>query len=407
MAEETKDQAQTGDPQVTEQVTKPEPSEKKAELPKSGFFTGSKMTDWIKDRGLEDEEPKVEPPAKVEPKEEPCPPGSPCAEAAEKKAAAQQASKATETRKPIDVLTVDGREYPVYTQEDYKKLAQTGLHATQMRQKDAEWEKDLRATEDRLMTVGKDIKELTNHLKAGKPLAPVIESQEARKAKLDQILDDEGVSPEFKEELLSLKNEVIDLRGKLSVTGQEQKEERVRKAADLLKNTIEKVQKENPYDNIVDEESGVNITEKAFVGLFGTKLSEDRLLQRQNPQHQMRSVQELMQETAQDLNKISKFYEAKFSDNTQGNTLASIQDFKNKYPDLAKEYEEQTVAAYLDEQDKTAPIARTTVRDEAREATRMKKKGKGGLAEQLVRAAEDGILGDAQDEIIERMSKNQ
>ena len=326
-------------------------------LPETGFFEGSGMMDYLAHIEQLGEKPaekaKVSEPAKAGKPEEAkpckdCPPG-------------ETEAKPKEERKPFKVLKVEGKDMPVYSEDELVEFAQKGAHYTQRRQKDAEWEKDLEDREAKLETLAPQIGRIVQFIEGGGKLPTVGEQpgptkpEAAEPTEPEEEILDPAAEKKFKRleaELNALKTENQTLKIK---TEREEKAGLFEKAQKELTESFEVVTKEHPFEQVVDEEEGRNISQEAFAGLFSLKVNKDAVRAKNERGFKMKTVEEYMAETAKDLSKIEKKFK---SSSTQSAELTSDLIKKN-YPKLAETLGQEAVDSYLKSvEDGAAPVIR-------------------------------------------------
>jgi hypothetical protein len=127
------------------------------------------------------------------------------------------------------------------------------------------------------------------------------------------------------------------------------------KAQKELTESFEAVTKEIPFEQVVDDEEGRNISQEAFAGLFSLKVNRDSLRVKNERGFKMKTVQEYMAETAKDLAKIEK----KFKSNGVQPAELTAETVKKNYPKLAEALGQEAVDSYLKSiEDGAAPVIR-------------------------------------------------
>ena len=134
--------------QVKDPATNPDSGSaaiKAPELPKEKFFDERTMMDWAEKAEVFEKTPPSGPT-----------PGAP------------KTPESKDTKTPLAVLKVNGKDIPVYTQEDLVKYAQMGYDYTQKRQRDSTWEKDLEQRESKLEKLADPLNALAEAVRTGK-----------------------------------------------------------------------------------------------------------------------------------------------------------------------------------------------------------------------------------------------
>jgi hypothetical protein len=330
MAEETKDQAT---------VEKPEPSSESPKLPERGFFRGDDMAKFAEQLETTGK-PSTEAPAKKE--KRPCPEGVPCSDAEEKEAKPEEG-------KPYKILKVRGREIPVESEEKLIEYAQLGLNAQKLRQRDADWERDLEAREDRMERLSPHIQRIVEFLDGGGELpgarAPRKEEPQPEEEILDPVAADRV--KRLEERLGSLEKENQGLKGKAQ-------EDSYEKAQRNLTETFDGVVKEVPFEQVLDEE-GRNISRDLFSALAALKINQDAMKLKTTRGFKMKTMTEYMKDTASDL----AYLEKHFRGNGPGEVSADI--VKMKFPKVAEDLGKEAIDAYLKRVEESGePIIRST-----------------------------------------------
>jgi len=382
------------DPQQKETQTKTEETKKEeVKLPERKFFKGDKMNVWAEQMGLlkpdepakkpEEKEPEVK--KEQKPGEEPPP---------------KKEEKPGEEEKPFKVLTYKGEKVKIKTEEEFNKLASEGLDYTQSKQKVAERERLVTEREDAFKKISAPLETVAKAIENGE-LKPVkTEEEKIEESNIDKIVNNEEIDPEIREafrlqneELKKLKTEVNESKKVEQERVDKQKEVNVAQAKVELEGMVEKSREEHPFDEIVEktEEGERNITESVFTGLVISKANSDRIKAAEDSTFQRRNLQDLITETAQDLQRVQKHYEAKHSISNEKEPVTSAK-LKELYPDQIKEIEQDRVASYLEEQEKGAPIAKPAKEEITPPLEKKKKKEFKGVKDALEQAFEDPEL---------------
>jgi len=366
----SKPEEKVDDPQQKETQTKSEEAKKEeVKLPESKFFTGDKMKNWAEQMGLLDEEP-VKKPVEKEPekKEEQKP---------EEKPPSKKDEKPGEEEKPFKVLTYKGKEVKIMTEEDYNKLASEGLDYTQKSQTVAERERTITEREDSFKRLSAPLETVAKAIEEGK-LSPVkTEEQQTEETALEKIVNNEEIDPELRAAFKTQNNELKALRAEMNDSKkveqtrvEQQREASLGQAKVELESMVVKSKEDHPFDEI--KEGEVNITESVFTGLVISKANADRIKASKDPTFKRRNMQDLVTETALDLSKIQKHYEAKHSISSEKEPVTSAK-LRELYPDQIKEIEQDRVASYHEEQESGAPIAKSVKEGETTSPVEKKK----------------------------------
>lgn len=379
----------TGDVKPKEVETKPE--EKKIELPKEGFFTGDTMEKWVEEMGLgEEEQPEKKPKVELKEGEEECPE---CPEGKRK----IEPSK-DEKRKPIDILKVDGKDVPIYTEEERRELAQKGYHYTKERQKDADWERSLKTREglfeQRLEKVAGPLQQLVNILgsKKGQELISKETDEEE-----ENLLD---IEPEVKKILDKQNEEINALKDEVKITRQRSAEQSLNEAKETLNTIVNKAREDYPFMEIkLKEGSEESVSQKLFAGLISAKVTDDNIRAKLDETYEKRKLPELVVEASQDLHNMEEFYRSKFGANSGGElpAEATIEQLTAKYPIQVKSLAQNAIATYLKEQEGNAPTIKSETSVEAK-TPREEKKFK-GLDDAFKKAVESPELEGMMEEV--------
>jgi len=350
MAEEVTEQAQITEPSGAKPEAKPE---KKADagykMPETKFFQEGNLKKYAEEMNLYDDS------AKPEVKKEPTKAGKPCVDCGD------DGDKKTtkETRVPIDVLTVNGKKHPIYTEEERRDLAQKGLYMTKERQKDSEWEKSLTDREDKFTKIQEPLTQLVDFLKGGPSNTVPGQTSPADDLKY------ETMDPAIADELKVMRGELTDLKGKNKMLQSESLKSSVQNAKVELDNVLSKAREDFPFDDVVDKESGENRTQNVFAGLVSVKANKDVMKNRQDKNFKVRPIGTLMQETAQDMHALEDHYKTKFGNSSGKPTAASIAE---SHPEVVEEIGQAAIATYLNNREESsAPIATPARPDAARE----------------------------------------
>uniref|UniRef100_A0A6M3J1N6 Uncharacterized protein n=2 Tax=viral metagenome TaxID=1070528 RepID=A0A6M3J1N6_9ZZZZ len=328
----------------------------------------------------EKKQPPVKEPAKAKAKEpcEGCPPEE------------TEAKPKPEERKPYKVLKVEGKDVPVYSEDELVALAQKGTHYTQERQRDAEWEKDLKGRESKIEALAPAIEKILAHIDAGGKL-PGEESQETTPQKEeDQILDP---AAERKIRVLEQKLSQIDKENQALKKSTEtvQQQEFFKQASGELDRTFTEVTKTTPFEQVKDEE-GRNVSQELFSGIVALHVNRDAAKKRADPGFEMKSIREYFEQGARDMNLIEKH----FKSNGKPEEI-SVDSIKTKHPEVAEALGNEAIEVYLKKQeDGAAPVVKPS---KTETGVSPEKKRITGLKDAIAQAVADPTIAEGLEEI--------
>jgi len=325
--------------------------------PTYGEGFDSAFAEFIEAGNKPDEAPEKEPEKKAETKAEPDCPG--CDK--EKKAA-------EEKRTPYRILKVNGKEVPVYSEQELADLAQQGVDYTQKRQLDSDekrkWEGEYENKHKELTDLTEKYERLFQQIKPGeripgtdqavKPIEPVNKKD---------LYAEYGIDPEYAD---SFQKKAIDdmanLQGKIGAY--EQKIQQIEAFTNqmILKDTATKIgaiikeEKEKyPFDDIMSEDGKQNLTYSQFASLLLSKEQQAKAEGRKV------DLAEIVRETVRDVHYIQAKSKATAAP-AVANEL-SPDEFAKQYPDLYKKLEERikggAVADYEADKAKIPPSLET------------------------------------------------
>lgn len=397
MAEEvvkTETQIKETPPEKTpESEKKPE---EKGKLPDKGFFDGNKMQKWSEEVDLLKEE-ITKPPTKVElaEDEELC---EDCPEGKRKKEVKEPEKKEA---KPFKTIERKGEKIDIATEEEYDKLASQGFDYTKKTQGVAEERRQILALSDKMDRIAEPLMKFSQLIESGK--APKIGSPEGEETpEGEDIVDDESVDPRFRAELKRTREELKKVKEDQKVSSKQLARENFEKAQVTLDGLINKAREENPFDDVVDKESEKSITQKVFAGLVTSKLNDDKLLEEQDPDFQVRTLPVLISESAKDLKYIEDYYKEKFSGTNSGEleTNLTSEQLQAKFPQQIKELVDNAVASYEEQKGKQPPSVKSETSAEVSAET--KKEKVKGIRHGFEEAKKDKVLQDAMEELVTR-----
>ncbi|MCK7475648.1 MAG: hypothetical protein MZV49_24200 [Rhodopseudomonas palustris] len=199
-----------------------------------------------------------------------------------------------ETRKPIKILKVQGKEIPVYTEDELVEYAQKGIDYTQKRQADSadrkKWEEEYQGKADELNALGKRFNEIWERLekqgfKPAEAKAKAADIMDAEAAggstktgdaildmPIEKVYEAYGLDPEFaRDHEKKLINDVVTMRKTLAQMDSAVKASskalhffQVREVIGEMARIIDEERKQNPFEDIVDETSGKSLTLEEF-----------------------------------------------------------------------------------------------------------------------------------------------
>lgn len=260
-----------------------------------------------------------------------------------------------EERKPIKILKVQGKEIPVYTEDELVEYAQKGIDYTQKRQADSadrkKWEEEYQGKADELNALGKRFNEIWDRLeKSGfKPAEAkakaqeIVEKEEAGgstqagddilEMPIEKVYEAYGLDPEFaRDHEKKLINDVITMRKTLAqMDGAVKASQKalhffqVREVIGEMARVIDDERKQNPFDDQVDEATGKSLTLEEFSTLITSKA---RAVVAQGKKLNLDAL------TRETIREIST-KQSKAKDTVAISDDMSEEDFIKKYPKLA------------------------------------------------------------------------
>ena len=374
---------------MADEVKDQSPETGKSTLPERDFFSGDKMDRFIEEQELFKEEQAAPPKAEAAPAKKPCPN---CPE--------EKPEAKPETRKPLRILKVDGKDYPIYSEKDLDDLAQKGAHYTQERQKDSKWEKSLGEREDKFSQAVENLSRLAQSLETRSQQVPtngrdVEQPKEEEGLDFDSI-DDPAVRTVVKklsDENRALKQDVQMAKGVTqNVTAEKMRTE--------LDQVLAGARERHPFEEIKDEESGENITQGIFAGLLSYKVNRDRMLMAQDPSKSLRPVHEYIEETAKDLNRLESRFKGDIKREAGlESDKVTVDLMLDKFPDVADEIGQRAVAEYLRKLDAAPPVAKSRSEDILRKRESLRKPGEfTSIDDALAAALKDTVISEGLDE---------
>jgi len=265
----------------------------------------------------------------------------------------------------------------------------------------AERERLVTEREDSFKRLSVPLETVAKAIESGK-LTPIkTEEQQTEETEIDKIINNEEIDPEVRaafkaqnDALNTLKTEINDSKKVEQTRVEEAREANLGQAKVQLEAMVVKSKEDHPFDEIIEkeEEGERNITESLFTGMVISKANADRIKNKEDPTFQRRPMQDLITETAQDLHRIQKHYEAKHSI-SEGKEPVTSAKLKELYPGQIKTIEQDRVASFLEEQETGAPIAKSVKEGET--TPPVEKKGEKqftGVKDALKQALDDPEL---------------
>jgi len=308
-----------------------------AEQPKEVSYTDGFGEAWNRFVDAPPTEPAPEVKTEAKPAVEDDCPGCEKAERERQAKAKEQAS-----RKPYKILKVQGKEVPVYSEEELINLAQMGTDYTKKRQADSEdrkkWESEVQEKHDQLEGLTEKFNKMMANLRPGEaipgigPVAPASPEPISKKS----IYEEYGIDPEYADAYQKkMIDDVVELRKRASQYDTKFQELEnitnkviLKEAMGTLGETIKKAREEFPIDEIMSEDGSENLTLRQFVALMKAKDEVAR------SRGQKSDINEVARETVRDLHYIQS--KAKQTAAPDISDEMNEDDFMAKYPNLAK-----------------------------------------------------------------------
>jgi hypothetical protein len=280
------------------------------------------------------------------------------------KAAKEAQAQAQAQKTPYKVLKVNGRDVPVYSEQELLDMAQMGVDYTQKRQADSEdrrkWETEYDGKHKELSAVADKFDRIFSQFKPGDRI-PGTEQPIKAPATVDKesIYKEYGIDPEYADPFQ--KRAIDDLvKMRESIGGYEQKLQQVeattnfmvlKEAAANIGKVIAEERQQFPFDDILSEDGKDNLTWRQFASLMLSK-NEQALREGRKP-----DVAAIARESVRDMHYIQSKSKAVAAPDV-ANDLKP-EDFAAKYPDLYKRMSEdikaRAVADYEAEKAKNPP----------------------------------------------------
>lgn len=380
----------------------PKTKEPSYELPKTEFFEKGNIRKFAEHYGLFDGElgSPGKPPLKDAPKapakgDEDCPG---CPKGTDKKAAATPPAKEPAAeRKPIRVLKVNGKDHPVYTEEELNNLAQMGVDYNTKRQKDKDWEKDLQGHEDRLANLAAPLTKLAELVEKGGRLPGV--AQEVEEETNDETIDESLIDPAVKKKMDFYETRIKDLEARDSMREGERNVAQAQRATQAIDQIVIKSREEFPFtQEIKDGED--NIVETLFAGTVVATVNKEAIQKRMDPNFNQRPLPEVIRDSARRMNVVEQYYAKKYGETAK----VTLDALKKDNPDLYREIGEDYVAAQKKETGDLPPRVSATNREvNPKNVTGQKTDGsaapKDAIRDALIRGLADPEVQDGLQEI--------
>jgi hypothetical protein len=290
----------------------PVTEQSKGKLPEKDFFNHDNMSKWASEVGIATEQPPVVPAPK-----KPCPNCPP------------------EKGTPYKILKVDGKEVPVYSEEELISMAQQGVDYTKKRQRDAEYEKELDARDKKWESMQDPIKKLLDKLEGGKllttkPEAKVINEDDpfGEPDEVEEIED-----PAAKAKLEAAEKRIKELESKLDPVFKEQANKQLDETVNRLDSQYQAAKQEFPFDEVIREDTKDNVTGKVFAGFVGLLHNAEMIRKAQKPDYEPRPVTELIKEAAKEFS----FMVSKYREGSVAPTQMTKDQLLQTYPELVQQ----------------------------------------------------------------------
>lgn len=357
--------------EAPEKTAAPSPSKKdKYEVPKDDPFDIDNMMKFADHMELFGSElKKGEPEKKEEPGDKEVKAKEAEPKEGEPKKSGDKPGPDEKKKEPYKVLKVNGKEIPVSSEEELIAIAQKNLNATQMRQQDAEWERQLKEREQAIKEkealfnsrIEGPMKEFVDAFKSGKKL-PFGGDETLTE---DDLFSQSELDPVVRKYITDLKKEVADLKGKVGEADQVTKQVKLKEAAETLTKTFEQIKQEFPFEEIDDEEIG-SITGKIIPGLVSVFLQEDAMKRKNNPSHPVKPVGEFLRMAAQTMNKLEAYYK-KNGKPAEASKVDITEEYLNEnHSDLIAEIGRKAVVNYLEEKEGNPSFPSPRIREAAK-----------------------------------------
>jgi hypothetical protein len=333
---------------MTQDQAQPTGQSKEPEVSYSDGFDSkwAEMMDVAKEGAADTTEAKP-----TEAKEEPCP-------GCDKKKAE------AETRTPYKILKVQGRDVPVYSEQELIDRAQMGVDYTQKRQADADekrkWEGEYEGKHRELSDLAEKYEKLLTTIKPGDRIPGTEQTfRPAEPVNKNTIYAEYGIDPEYAD---GFQKKMIDdqvaMREKVAAYETKLQQVEAFTNAIVLKETatnLGKVIKEErdkfPIDEIMSEDGAENLTQKQFASMILAKNEQAKA------QGKKSDLAEMSREVVREIH----FMQSK----SKGVAAPDIsneltpEQFAAKYPDLYKKVAAKVtgkaVAEYVETKENLPP----------------------------------------------------
>ena len=362
--------------QVKDPATNPDSGSaaiKAPELPKEKFFDERTMMDWAEKAEVFEKTPPSGPT-----------PGAP------------KTPESKDTKTPLAVLKVNGKDIPVYTQEDLVKYAQMGYDYTQKRQRDSTWEKDLEQRESKLEKLADPLNALAEAVRTGKI---TVGSTTPQKKTVDESPfgpdeeTEEVEDPVAKAKLDANEKRLKDLEEKMQPQIRERNARIMQETAQAIETEVQRFRTETPFDDIVDPESQDNLTNEMYAGFVSVQQKKDDMRAKLDKSFEPRPMPEILKAAAVAMNR----YQTALKGGTPPTAL-TVESLTKSNPDLVQSIAQAAIDQFVKENGGRAPIlrpsgsgARTSASGESKKIT--------SIDEGLRQAMQDSEVMESLDEM--------
>jgi len=302
-------------------------------------------------------------PKKEQPKE-----GKPCESCPDEADLSRYAKE--DGTKPIDVMKVGDKEIPIWTREDYHKVAKETPGAGS-KPGDEAIRREIDERQNQLNQLAGPLQEFLKLAREGK--IPDVKPKAGKDLEnVDEIgdldfMDDEVKAVFTKQQKLldSQQKELSILKTKLNERDQVDTQHYVEKQISDMNTHFVELRKTVPFDEVKSTD-GTNITQTLYAGAVSVLANLDMARQAKDPSFKARDIPALMSEAAKQMNAVELHYRKKFSGSGGGESPATItkEALKEKNADLFKEIGQDAIAAYFKENtDGRAPVVKSTQRE--------------------------------------------
>lgn len=253
-------------------------------------------------------------------------------------------------RKPFKVLKVDGKDHPVYSQEEYDELAAKGLGFRESKTADAK----VSEVEDRLNAALEQLDRIETYARGPQEAAGPEKESKDEEVELETIDD-----PAVRNELKQLREQVKGLSKQATVGLEASRSSKVKELSTALDNLVSQSREKYPFEDIKFEGEDENYSEKLFAGVVQHLVSDDKV-----KTGKLRPIQNYIQDAVKQLNRIESFYKGKYEGKGGGGKGTMTADvIISKYPDIAKEIGQKAIAAHLKVQEDAPPVVKSRSED--------------------------------------------